>query len=359
MASLYGSSAMETSTTTGTGTLSLAGAVAGYRTLVAAIGTGNTSRFRVEAVDADGAPTGEWEEFSGVVTDATPDTVTRAAVLASSTGSAIDFAAGTKRVYCVEPGAHKPFITLTTAADGDFLYRDSGVWVNKTTVQVGALVENALLPIDRAAAAGAGSGDLFAGTSLDGGWSSLQATALDSVDRSIAGYCMLKNTSNTAGASRGIQRAFAPAGDFFAYTKLASFNPIAANYVWGGLFVGAADPSDGGSGNRLEMQVYFDGTLMLFFRKMAAGSQTIVFATAIGGLSGLAAQQWMHWPVYLGIDRTGSTLTAYVSWDGVDWTVAGATTTIAFTVATVGLQVAQDTATTGVKAVFRYLVTEG
>lgn len=84
----------ETSTTTGTGTYNLAGASTGFRTFVAGIGNGNTCHYVAEnGVD--------WEVGLGTVTDATPDTLARTRILASSNaGSAVNWGAGTREVYC-------------------------------------------------------------------------------------------------------------------------------------------------------------------------------------------------------------------------------------------------------------------
>lgn len=89
----------ETTTTTGTGTLSLAGAVTNRRTFVAGIGTGKTTLYHVRHQSAD-----EWETREGVVTDGSPDTLTRGTLIESSTGSAVSFSAGTKDVFCFYPG---------------------------------------------------------------------------------------------------------------------------------------------------------------------------------------------------------------------------------------------------------------
>ena len=62
----------ETSTTTGTGTLDLAGASVGFVTFVAGIGNSNTTYY---AINAQG--TSNWEVGIGTVTDATPDTLAR------------------------------------------------------------------------------------------------------------------------------------------------------------------------------------------------------------------------------------------------------------------------------------------
>jgi len=88
----------ETSTTTGTGTFSLAGASLGFETFVAGIGNTNTTYYTI--VNEDGA----FEVGIGTVTDATPDTLSRDTILSSSNSdNAVNFAAGTKDVFCTLP----------------------------------------------------------------------------------------------------------------------------------------------------------------------------------------------------------------------------------------------------------------
>ncbi len=72
---------VETTQTTGTGTLDLDGASTGFRTFVEGLGDGTL----VAYVITDGV---EWETGSGTVTDATPDTLSRTTVSASSNGGA-------------------------------------------------------------------------------------------------------------------------------------------------------------------------------------------------------------------------------------------------------------------------------
>jgi len=90
----------ETSTTTGTGTLNLAGAVAGFETFVAGIGNSNTTYYSIVNEN------GEFEVGLGTVTDATPDTLARTTVISSSNSdSAVNFSAGTKDVFCTLPAS--------------------------------------------------------------------------------------------------------------------------------------------------------------------------------------------------------------------------------------------------------------
>jgi hypothetical protein len=94
----------ETTTSTLTGTISLAGAVASFRSFVSTVGNGNTCYYAIV-----GQGTGEWEVGIGTVTAATPDTLTRDTVLASSnSGSLVSFSAGTKDVFCTLPAGLFP-----------------------------------------------------------------------------------------------------------------------------------------------------------------------------------------------------------------------------------------------------------
>ena len=95
----------ETSTTTGTGTLNLSGAVSGFETFVAGVGDGNTTYYAIVNRDAD-----EWEVGLGTVTDASTDTLARTSVITSSNSdSATDFSAGTKDVFVTLPASKAVF----------------------------------------------------------------------------------------------------------------------------------------------------------------------------------------------------------------------------------------------------------
>jgi len=107
---LHADRVKETSTTTGTGTYTLAGAATGFRTFVAGIGNGNKCIYCVE----DGT---DWEINEGTVTDAASDTLSRDKLLASSTGSAINWGAGTRRLYCCYAAAERNPKTVKLGAD--------------------------------------------------------------------------------------------------------------------------------------------------------------------------------------------------------------------------------------------------
>ena len=94
---LYEDRVQETTTTTGTGTITLAGAVAGYRTFSAAEEVGD----RVYYTITDGT---DWEVGEGVLL--TSSTLSRETVSSSSNaGALVSFAAGTKNVWIDLPAA--------------------------------------------------------------------------------------------------------------------------------------------------------------------------------------------------------------------------------------------------------------
>lgn len=95
----------ETSTTTGTGDITLAGAIVGFQAFTDAVGGGYvTFSYLVEVVDTNGVATGDWE--AGIGTLSSFNIMQRLAVTASSNSAAlVDFAAGTKRVHLAATAA--------------------------------------------------------------------------------------------------------------------------------------------------------------------------------------------------------------------------------------------------------------
>lgn len=87
---------LESTTTTGTGDLTVAGALAGFRAFGAVMSVGDTAHCALWAVDASGNATGDYEE--GLYTYSASNTLTRTEVIDSSTGSVLNLAAGTKYV---------------------------------------------------------------------------------------------------------------------------------------------------------------------------------------------------------------------------------------------------------------------
>lgn len=87
----------ETTSTTGTGTVTLSGASTGFQSF-SVIGDGNTTYYAIV-----NSSTGEWEVGIGTYT-ASGTTLSRDTVLESSnSGSLVDFAAGNKDVFVTYP----------------------------------------------------------------------------------------------------------------------------------------------------------------------------------------------------------------------------------------------------------------
>jgi hypothetical protein len=114
----------ETSTTTGTGTFTLAGAVEGFETFSSAIGNSNTTYY---AITNQGVPT-EFEVGIGTVG---AGTLSRDTIISSSNSdAAVNFSAGEKNVFCTLP------------ASKAVLENDSGVASATTFLGSGAQLTN-------------------------------------------------------------------------------------------------------------------------------------------------------------------------------------------------------------------------
>jgi hypothetical protein len=88
----------ETTSTTGTGAVTFAGAVDGFQTFAAGIGNSNTTYYAISLNSAN-----EWEVGLGTL-NGDSSTLTRTTVLESSNSdSAVDFAAGSKEIFCTLP----------------------------------------------------------------------------------------------------------------------------------------------------------------------------------------------------------------------------------------------------------------
>ena len=95
----------ETSTTTGTGAMALGSAVTGFETFAAGIGNSNTTYYAIFNTG-----TTEWEVGYGTL-DGSSANLTRTTVLSSSNSdSAVDFASGTKDVFCTMPASKTVYL---------------------------------------------------------------------------------------------------------------------------------------------------------------------------------------------------------------------------------------------------------
>ena len=98
MALVFNDRVKETSVTTGTGTLTLDGAVQGFETFSSAIGNSNTTYYAIELPG-----TTEFEVGRGTIS---AGQLARTEIISSSNSdSAVDFSAGTKIVFCTLPAS--------------------------------------------------------------------------------------------------------------------------------------------------------------------------------------------------------------------------------------------------------------
>lgn len=125
----------ETSATTGTGTLTLAGAATDFQSF-AAIGDGNTTFYTISLPSGD-----EWEVGIGTYT-ASGTTLSRTTVLASSnSGSLVNFSAGDKDVFCTYPAGRAVYTDDNEDAYAKHFAATEGFLLNANTVS-----ENYTLP---------------------------------------------------------------------------------------------------------------------------------------------------------------------------------------------------------------------
>ena len=119
----------ETSTTAGTGTLTLAGAVAGFQSF-AVIGNGNTTYYSIVDSTAN-----TWEVGIGTYTSS-GTTLSRDTVLANSLGTTakIDFASNSKDVFVTYPATKSVHEDATNTAYSDQFAASNGIVLNNLTV---------------------------------------------------------------------------------------------------------------------------------------------------------------------------------------------------------------------------------
>jgi hypothetical protein len=106
----------ETTTTTGTGTITLAGAVTGFQSF-AVIGNTNTTYYTIA-----GQSSNEWEVGIGTYTSS-GTTLARTTVFSNSSGtqpSALSFSAGTKDVFVTYPSTMAAFANGTGAVQENY-----------------------------------------------------------------------------------------------------------------------------------------------------------------------------------------------------------------------------------------------
>ena len=109
MAFLVNDRVREISTTTGTGAVTLNGAVNHFETFANGIGNTNTTYYAI--VHEDNAYN-DWEVGTGVFTTSS-STLTRTPITSSNSGNLVDFTAGNKAVFCTLPASKGIMVSST------------------------------------------------------------------------------------------------------------------------------------------------------------------------------------------------------------------------------------------------------
>ena len=116
----------ETTTTTGTGTITLAGAVSGFQSF-SVIGNANTTYYAIVGGS-------EWEVGLGTYTSS-GTTLSRDTILESSNGgTAVNFSAGTKNVFVTYPAEEAVYQDATNTAYAPQFAASNGLNVNNGTI---------------------------------------------------------------------------------------------------------------------------------------------------------------------------------------------------------------------------------
>jgi hypothetical protein len=111
MALVINNRVRELTSTTGTGTVTLGGAVGGFQTFAAGIGNDNTTYYTI-SINSEN----EWEVGRGTL-NSDSSTLARTEVLESSNSdAAVDFSAGSKEVFCTLPAEKAVYLDASGAS---------------------------------------------------------------------------------------------------------------------------------------------------------------------------------------------------------------------------------------------------
>ena len=131
MALVINNRVRETTSTTGTGAVTLGGAVGGFQTFAAGIGNSNTTYYAI-SINTES----EWEVGLGTL-NGDSSTLTRTTVLESSNSdSAVDFSAGSKEVFCTLPSEKAVYLDASDDQVGGF-----ASLVDDTSPQLGGMLD--------------------------------------------------------------------------------------------------------------------------------------------------------------------------------------------------------------------------
>ena len=251
----------ETTTTAGTGTVTLGGAYAGFQSF-SVIGNGNTTYYAI--VDST---TGAWEVGIGTYT-ASGTTLSRDTVLSSSnSGSLVNFAAGTKDVIVTQPSERAVYVVGSSVV-----------------AENSATVPNALLANSTISGVSLGSnlnaltiGTGLSGTSYNG--SAGVTVAIDSTVATLSGTQTLTN--------KNIQARVVVIADATSITINADTTDIAtqANTQSAGTLTVNAPTGTPFNGQKLILRLLSSNVQTFSWNSAFQGSTDVTLPTASSGSS--------------------------------------------------------------------------
>jgi len=251
----------ETTTTAGTGTVTLGGAYAGFQSF-SVIGNGNTTYYAI--VDST---TGAWEVGIGTYT-ASGTTLSRDTVLSSSnSGSLVNFAAGTKDVIVTQPSERAVYVVGSSVV-----------------AENSATVPNALLANSTISGVSLGSnlnaltiGTGLSGTSYNG--SAGVTVAIDSTVATLSGTQTLTN--------KNIQARVVVIADATSITINADTTDIAtqANTQSAGTLTVNAPTGTPFNGQKLILRLLSSNVQTFSWDSVFQGSTDVTLPTASSGSS--------------------------------------------------------------------------
>ena len=137
MALIINDRVKETTTTTGTGAITLAGAVDGFETFSAGIGGSNDTYYCIAHRSLS-----EFEVGRATLNANATQIITRQIFSSSNSDSSVDFSAGTKEVFCTLPARETPspsmsaqkFVNTHHSTISETQTMDSGVLAGPVTI---------------------------------------------------------------------------------------------------------------------------------------------------------------------------------------------------------------------------------
>jgi len=283
----------ETTTSTGTGTINLAGAATGFEGFVSAVGDGNTCYYAI--LDANGSA---WEVGIGTVTDASPDTLSRTTILESSNSdNAITLTSGTHTVFLTYPADKSVYRN----SNDQIVATASGIVFSDSTVQTTA-------PVDTNTTYTAGSGLQLDSTTFNAKTATTSASGITTLTNTI------DSTQTKALTPKAVDDAgYGTMSNFILEdgdgTEVTIANGKEVKFVEGnGIDIDWTDVSDGSDSDPYDLTFTVDHDAASNFVANEHIDHTSVTLTAGSGLSGGGD---------ISSNRTFNALTATTSASGI------------------------------------------